>query len=86
LGDGQFAIQDIPLGLGAQSKGGTSGNAINGISEANPSRAKFLEAAKREFGAVKEGGKALGAISIPAVIPSPLLQRSVADFLEAIQK
>ena len=34
---------------GAKSTGGTSGNAINGISDKNPNKAKYIEAAKKEF-------------------------------------
>ncbi|WP_370017050.1 polymorphic toxin-type HINT domain-containing protein [Peribacillus sp. B2I2] len=34
---------------GAQSKGGTSGNKINGISDHNKKRKKYIKAAKREF-------------------------------------
>jgi Pretoxin HINT domain len=35
---------------GAQSQGGTSGNAINGVSPTNPNRQDYLDAAEREFG------------------------------------
>ena len=35
---------------GAQSEGGTSGNAINGISPTNPYRQKYMGAADSEFG------------------------------------
>jgi RHS repeat-associated protein len=35
---------------GSQSKGGTSGNAINGISDKNPKRKQYLDAANKEFG------------------------------------
>ncbi|MBT5470160.1 MAG: RHS repeat-associated core domain-containing protein, partial [Nitrospina sp.] len=35
---------------GAKSKGGTSGNAINGISPKNKKKAKYMEEAKNEFG------------------------------------
>ena len=34
---------------GAKSTGGTSGNAINGISDKNPKKAQYIEAAKKEF-------------------------------------
>ena len=34
---------------GAKSKGGRSGNAINGISDKNPNKSKYIEAAKKEF-------------------------------------
>jgi hypothetical protein len=37
---------------GAQSQGGTSGNAINGISESNPKRDTYLDAATEEFGSI----------------------------------
>ncbi|WP_458355275.1 hypothetical protein [Peribacillus frigoritolerans] len=33
----------------AQSKGGTSGNKINGISDQNKKRKKYIKTAKREF-------------------------------------
>ena len=36
---------------GAQSQGGTSGNAINGVSPTNPRRQQYLDAAAQEFGA-----------------------------------
>lgn len=35
---------------GAQSKGGTSGNRINGISDKNPNLPKYMDSAKKEFG------------------------------------
>ena len=35
---------------GAQSQGGFSGNAINGISPNNPKKEKYEQARKREFG------------------------------------
>ncbi|MBX9661669.1 MAG: hypothetical protein K2X00_24190 [Nitrospiraceae bacterium] len=35
---------------GAQSEGGTSGNAINGISPTNPRRSRYLNASTKEFG------------------------------------
>lgn len=35
---------------GAQSMGGTSGNAINGIRPGNPKRDQYLEASRKEFG------------------------------------
>lgn len=35
----------------AQSEGGTSGNKINGISQNNPNRTQYIEAANREFSA-----------------------------------
>ena len=35
---------------GAKSQGGTSGNAINGISPKNPKRQDYLDDAKGEFG------------------------------------
>ena len=37
---------------GAKSQGGTSGNAINGISPKNPKRDQYLEAAENEFGPI----------------------------------
>jgi RHS repeat-associated protein len=82
--------QLIEVNGGAQSKGGTSGNAINGISETNPNGGKYLQAAEHEFGAVNKTGevpgKLLGAVSIPVAAPPPIVQKAVADFLEAIQK
>ncbi len=35
---------------GAQSQGGTSGNAINAISEKNPKKSDYIEAALKQFG------------------------------------
>jgi hypothetical protein len=35
---------------GAKSMGGTSGNAINGISPRSPRRTRYLDAANNEFG------------------------------------
>ena len=35
---------------GAKSQGGTSGNAINGISQTNPNKQIYVEANEREFG------------------------------------
>jgi len=35
---------------GSQSTGGTSGNAINGISVKNPKRDLYLDEANKEFG------------------------------------
>lgn len=45
---------------GAQSTGGTSGNAISGIRQDNPRRQEYLEAARKEFGELgkKEEDKA----------------------------
>jgi len=45
--------QLIDVNGGAQSQGGTSGNAINGISETNPNRQQCMHAAEREFGTPK---------------------------------
>jgi RHS repeat-associated protein len=45
--------QLIEANGGAQSQGGTSGNAINGISESNPNRTQYMNAANAEFGAVE---------------------------------
>jgi len=41
--------QLIDANGGARSAGGTAGNAINGISPANPNRGTYLDAAKKEF-------------------------------------
>jgi RHS repeat-associated protein len=41
---------------GAQSMGGSSGNAINGISPRNPKLKRYMEAAKSEFGSLGIGG------------------------------
>lgn len=38
---------------GAQSQGGTSGNAIEGISSDNPNREMYLNASLEEFGELK---------------------------------
>lgn len=40
----------IDLHGGAKSQGGTSGNAINGISPTNPNKKRYVEANEREFG------------------------------------
>ncbi|MBZ4417072.1 RHS repeat-associated core domain-containing protein [Myxococcus sp. RHSTA-1-4] len=42
--------QGIDANGGARSTGGTSGNAINGISPNNPNRQTYIDAAKKEFG------------------------------------
>jgi RHS repeat-associated protein len=42
--------QLIDANGGAQSNGGTSGNAINGISPKNKNRQRYLDAAEAEFG------------------------------------
>lgn len=44
--------QNIDANGGAQSQGGTSGNAINGISPKNPKLQKYIEAAMKLFGAI----------------------------------
>ena len=41
--------QLIDANGGAQSQGGTSGNAINGISDSNKKRKLYLDAADEEF-------------------------------------
>ncbi|MDX2053374.1 MAG: toxin TcdB middle/N-terminal domain-containing protein [Polyangiaceae bacterium] len=41
--------QLIDANGGAKSRGGTSGNAINGISPSNPKKSAYIEAAKKEF-------------------------------------
>ncbi len=51
----KFAIrgreqQLIDANGGACSKGGTSGNAINGVSPSNPLAPDYLDAANTEFG------------------------------------
>ncbi|WP_230413311.1 hypothetical protein [Paraburkholderia antibiotica] len=43
---------------GAQSMGGTSGNAINGISPNNPKSSSYMGAAESEFGPAGGGGGA----------------------------
>ena len=42
--------QLIDASGGARSSGGTSGNAINGISPNNPNRGRYVDAARKEFG------------------------------------
>ncbi|MCJ8315098.1 MAG: hypothetical protein HRU38_23820 [Saccharospirillaceae bacterium] len=42
--------QSIDANGGAQSVGGTSGNAINGISKYNPKREHYMSQARKEFG------------------------------------
>jgi RHS repeat-associated protein len=44
--------QLIEANRGAQSQGGTSGNAINGISDTNPNKQNYMGAAESEFGTV----------------------------------
>jgi len=39
---------------GAQSEGGTSGNAINGVGQNNPKAGQYAAAAEEEFGTVEE--------------------------------
>jgi hypothetical protein len=46
--------QLIEINGGAQSQGGTSGNAINGISPKNPLKETFMQAAEKEFGAIAQ--------------------------------
>lgn len=38
---------------GAQSMGGTSGNAINGIGAYNPNKLRYMNAAEKEFGKIE---------------------------------
>ena len=40
----------IDLHGGAKSQGGTSGNAINGISQTNPNKQRYVDACEREYG------------------------------------
>jgi hypothetical protein len=47
--------QLIEANGGAQSQGGTSSNAINGVAESNPNRANYMNAAEAEFGAAEAG-------------------------------
>ena len=42
--------QLIDMHGGAKSQGGTSGNAINGISPNNPNAGKYRSACEKEFG------------------------------------
>jgi RHS repeat-associated protein len=49
----------------ARSMGGTSGNAINGISPGNPKLSTYMGAAEAEFGAVGGGGANLPHGMIP---------------------
>jgi RHS repeat-associated protein len=44
--------QLIEVNGGAQSQGGTSGNAINAVSPKNPLKETFIQAAEKEFGAI----------------------------------
>ncbi|MBZ9731319.1 RHS repeat-associated core domain-containing protein [Salegentibacter sp. JZCK2] len=41
--------QNIQNNGGAQSKGGTSGNRIEGVSDKNPKKQQYIDAAKKEF-------------------------------------
>jgi len=52
---------NIEANGGAQSQGGTSGNAINGISDKNPNKPGYMNAAEEEFGPVEAAGAAEGA-------------------------
>jgi RHS repeat-associated protein len=53
--------QLIDANGGAQSKGGTSGNAINGVGEDNPKREQYMKAAEKEFGPAEAGQAAEAA-------------------------
>jgi RHS repeat-associated protein len=44
---------------GAESGGGTSGNSINGISQTNPNRGAYMDAAEEEFGGGVSGDHSL---------------------------
>jgi RHS repeat-associated protein len=55
--------QLIEANGGAQSQGGTSGNAINGVSSTNPNRQAYMEAAESEFGEVGAGEYIMGDYS-----------------------
>ena len=60
--------QLIEANGGAQSEGGTSGNAINGISRTNPNGPGYMSAAEEEFGAsLVEGGSPLPVSEDPFV-------------------
>jgi len=48
--------QLIETNGGAQSTGGTSGNAINGIADSNPNKGAYMGAAESEFGAAESTG------------------------------
>lgn len=41
--------QNIQNNGGAQSKGGTSGNKIEGVGDKNPKKQRYIDAAKKEF-------------------------------------
>ncbi len=43
---------------GAQSQGGTSGNAINGVGDKNPNKPGYMKAATEEFGEAGEAAEA----------------------------
>jgi hypothetical protein len=51
----------------AQSVGGTSGNAINGISPKNPKLPSYMGAAEAEFGAMRGGGRG-GGVNLPGLM------------------
>jgi hypothetical protein len=53
---------------GARSMGGTSGNAINGISPNNPKLPSYMSAAEAEFGAMRGGGGSGGGMNLPGLM------------------
>jgi hypothetical protein len=46
--------QNIQASGGARSQGGTSGNAINGVSSSNPNAQRYQDAAESEFGPMNQ--------------------------------
>lgn len=55
--------QLIDANGGAQSQGGTSGNAINGTSDSNPNKGTYMNAAEAEFGASEAEGEVEGTVT-----------------------
>jgi len=65
--------QLITANGGAQSQGGTSSNAINGVADSNPNKAGYMGAAESEFGTVQSGastgaGAAEGAVEAVEIL------------------
>jgi hypothetical protein len=61
--------QLIEANGGAQSQpGGTSGNAINGISDSNPNKETYMNAAEGEFGASEAEGEVEGTVTVIKIL------------------
>jgi RHS repeat-associated protein len=55
---------NIEANGGAQSTGGTSGNAINGIADSNPNKGAYMGAAEAEFGAAEGAESTIEVIEV----------------------